>query len=517
LNYEDTIRYHILIDIVDSMGASISMTLVFDILDVFDPPISIDWVNTPNINSGIKMGSVVGKLYADGEEEYNIMLQNHLDKFALIDNTIVTNNIIPAGIYNFQLAVNEYNYNLNLIVDDIEIPINNPPVCEELLKITIKDDINIGTTIGNVNCSDRDNLQYNIITIDKMIKDIVNISSSGRIYIVNTPSTRKAIMGKYIIGLNVSDGVNNIKMNILVSMIDDCYEMPCGSNTCTDMFNTYICKCKNGFVGISCDPEYIKNVEASTADKNDLSNMTLVGITFGAIVLIIIIVLMIIAVFRKPSNKTTDIESNKMICSWTKREPVHLKTVKSFSNGAAHITNPIFINPNNFENNNMDGCSNPMYHINDGNFVVRDNKNTPSWHQLSVRYNGTIYNDMIRTHLNGTYELVAQNRNIGMQPTHNTIDDLIKYYSTDRDIGYILNGFNPNGFNPNGFNNPMYMDINRQGINPTWINSNGINAPALPLKNNQKDMIRSLANDDANEVYGNIADAKIIIINDMNL
>jgi hypothetical protein len=431
----------------------------------------------------------------DGEDEYTIMLQNHLDKFALINNMIVTNNMIPAGNYNFELAVNQdYRYNLNLIVREADIPIyiNKLPVCsEDLFRFTIKDDINIGTTIGNINCTDPDNnkLSYNIVTIDKMIMDIVNVSSTGRVYIVNTPSTRKAIMGKYIIGVNVSDGVNSIKTNILISLIDDCYDNPCGNgNTCTDMFNTYICKCRNGFVGISCDPDYIKNVEASTADDSKLSNATMVGITFGIIVLIMIIVLLIVAVFRKTTNKTSDVESNKM------------------------ITNPLFINPNNF--NMVNSYTNPMYDTstplyNDGDFVVRENKSTPSWHNLSVRSNGVIYNDKIRvhnSHMNPTYELVANGRDIGMQPKHNTVNDLIRYYSTDRGVGYVFNQFN----------NPMYMDINPHEINPpTGLNE--LNSPALPLKNNQKDMIRSLANDDASEVYGNVADAKVIIINDMNI
>jgi hypothetical protein len=130
--------------------------------------------------------------------------------------------------------------------------------------------------------------------------------------------------------------------------------------------------------------------------------------------------------------------------------------------------------------------------------VVRENKATPSWHNLSVRHNNMIYNDMIRAHLNGTYELVANDRNIGMQPRHNNMDDLVKYYSVNRGIGYTLNCV--------VLNNPMYT-----------IPSQNEYAPVLPLKVNQKDMIRSLADENTNELYGNVADAKHIVIHDMNL
>jgi hypothetical protein len=414
------------------------------------------------------------------------MLQNHMDKFALYDNTIITNNNIPTGTYNFEFAVNNYDniYNLELIVEDEPdvITINLPPVCtESLYRVTIKDDINIGTTITTFNCSDPEGnkLTYSVLTMDVMLRDIINITSSGRVYIINTPSTRKAIMGKYIVMIEVSDGEYKNAFNLLVTINDDCYDAPCGNNPCLDMFNSYVCKCRGGFVGANCDPDYIDSVQAVSAEQDTLSNATMAGIVLGTIILMMIIIILLVVVFRKNDNKTNDIQSNTP----------NSKTTM--------ITNPVFINPNNtmYDYNNTSNTSytNPMYDYNnnlqkDGDFVVRDNKATPSWHQLSVRHNNTIYNDMIRTHLNNTYELVAQSRNIGRQPTHNNMDDLVKYYSVDRGIGYTLNC--------TVLNNPMYMYSN--ATHPQY------DVPALPLKVNQKDMIRSLADENTNELYGNI-------------
>ena len=497
LDYENTNKHYVLLDYEDTSGAITSITIIINVIDIFEPPNSIVWETIPKITNKIPLGSAIGRIYADGEEEYDIMLQNHMDKFALYDNKIITNNNIPAGTYNFEFAVNNHDniYNLELIVEEEPdiININLPPVCsEQLYRVTIKDDINIGTTVANLNCSDPEGqrLTYSVLTMDKMLIDIINITSSGRVYIINTPSTRKAIMGKYIVRIEVSDGKYKDAFNLLITINDDCYDAPCGNNPCVDMFNSYVCKCRGGFVGARCDPDYINSVQAVSAEQNTLSNATMAGIVIGVIILMMIFIILLVVVFRKNDNKTNDIESNAPISK------THM------------ITNPVFINPNNtmYDYNNT-SYTNPMYDYNnslqnDGDFVVRENKATPSWHQLSVRHNNTIYNDMIRTHLNNTYELVAQSRNIGMQPRHNNMDDLVKYYSVDRKVGYILNG--------NGINNMMYM-YNSNATHPQY------DVPALPLKVNQKDMIRSLADDNTNELYGNVADAKHIIIHDMNL
>jgi len=500
LDYENTNRYYVLLDYLDTTGASTTITLVINVIDIFEPPRSIVWDTIPKITNRIPIGSIIGSIYADGDDEYTIMLQNHMDKFALYDNKIITNNNIPAGIYNFDFAVNnDFHYNLELIVEEEPdiITINLPPVCnykEELLKITIKDDINIGTTIANLNCTDPEGnkITYSILTMDMMLKDIINITSSGRVYIINTPSTRKASMGKYIIRIEASDGQYKDAFNLLITINDDCYDAPCGNNPCVDMFNSYVCKCKGGFVGASCDPDYINNVQAVSAENNTLSNATMAGIVVGVVMLMIIIIILLVVVFRRPNNKTSD------------------TTVEN------SVVNPLFMKPSDMYNNNATySYTNPMYGVeptlqNDGDFVVRENKATPSWHQLSVRHNNMIYNDMIRIHrndihLNNTYELVAQSRNIGMQPRHNNMDDLVKYYSVDRGIGYTLNC--------SVLNNPMYMYMDSNAIN---LHSQ-YDVPALPLKEKQKDMIRNLADDNTNELYGNVADAKHIIIHDMNL
>jgi hypothetical protein len=59
-------------------------------------------------------------------------------------------------------------------------------------------------------------------------------------------------------------------------------------------------------------------------------------------------------------------------------------------------------------------------------------------------------------------------------------------------------------------NNPMYSFSQEMSIDNQ-------NAPQLPLKVCQKDMVRKLANEDTSELYGNVAEAKNVVIHDLNV
>jgi hypothetical protein len=43
------------------------------------------------------------------------------------------------------------------------------------------------------------------------------------------------------------------------------------------------------------------------------------------------------------------------------------------------------------------------------------------------------------------------------------------------------------------------------------------NAPQLPLKVSQIDMVRTLANENTSELYGNVAEAKDVMVHDVNV
>jgi hypothetical protein len=81
--------------------------------------------------------------------------------------------------------------------------------------------------------------------------------------------------------------------------------------------------------------------------------------------------------------------------------------------------------------------------------------------------------------------------------------------------------FSDNNLQATSLNNPMYAinpmyTINQMyTINPMYAVSP--NAPQLPLKVCQKDMVRTLANEDTSELYGNVADAKDVVVHDVNV
>lgn len=75
--------------------------------------------------------------------------------------------------------------------------------------------------------------------------------------------------------------------------------------------------------------------------------------------------------------------------------------------------------------------------------------------------------------------------------------------------------FSDNNLQATSLNNPMYAINPMYTINQMYAVSP--NAPQLPLKVCQKDMVRTLANEDTSELYGNVADAKDVVVHDVNV
>jgi hypothetical protein len=171
-------------------------------------------------------------------------------------------------------------------------------------------------------------------------------------------------MGKYNVRVEASDGEYKDAFNLLITINDDCYDAPCGNNSCVDMFNSYVCKCRSGFVGESCDPDYINRVQAVSAENNTLSNATMVGIVIGVIILMMIIIILLVLVFRRPNNKTSDATVENSVVN-----PLFMKPNDTYNNATYSYTNNSSSNQYFYSSNfatfskNSDICSIKIYYL----------------------------------------------------------------------------------------------------------------------------------------------------------
>ena len=99
---DDARRVYVLLDAVSGIG---TVSLMFDVLDVFHPPTGLEWIGD-------------GMIYVNGREdqsEYVVMLQNHLDLFALNGKQLVSVvDSVPSGDYKLDFIVNEeYRFSLD--------------------------------------------------------------------------------------------------------------------------------------------------------------------------------------------------------------------------------------------------------------------------------------------------------------------------------------------------------------------------------------------------------------------
>ena len=401
LDYEREKRVYV---ILDATGGSISLT--FDVINVFDAPTGIEW------SSYQEGDTIMGEIYVVGDEpqsEYSVMLQSHIDKFALKDKTLFAVVVrVPAGKYVLDFIVNEeYKFSLELVVKDgdgdDEEEIISTTMSPQIYTIEMSDDENFGTSLGNI----RDAIR---IECGKMNSVITVNSDTGRIYTIGVPSANNITTGKHVCKLLMK--YTSVPNTLVVYVKDGCYDLPCGNNACIDVFKSHICNCNNGYVGEKCDD--IEKILASSGDNsNNVSKSALIGIIIGTLLLVAIILILVVVVFKKPSNKTSD----------------------NYSDDAVMMTNPIFISPSN------------------RNIVVT----------------------------NATYDY----------------------------LGY---GYGQQS----SLNNPMYA-VN-ENSNPMYaVKEEQVYSPELPLKMNQKDMVRSLANEETSELYGNVADAKSVVIHDLTV
>lgn len=294
VNYEETRRIYVLLEPTSGIG---TLSLSFDVIDLFEPPTGLELVN-----------DVVYVIGQEDQDEYRLMLQNHLDVFSLREKTLVYDaNSVESKTYLLNFIVNEeYPFSLSItIAPKTTTTTATITTSNVYYTVRISDDENIGTTLITV---------PNAKELTCNFKDIIKIdANTGRIYTVGVPSAKNISPGKYVCQLSQ-------QVNLIVYIYDGCYGSPCGNNECIDTFKSHVCKCLNG----KCDG--ISNLESSKTNNSvaDISKGALVGIVVGALILVLIILILVGVVFKK-SNKTSHIgEYNEEI-----------------------LTNPIFISPSN--------------------------------------------------------------------------------------------------------------------------------------------------------------------------
>eukprot|EP00051_Salpingoeca_urceolata_P026379 m.477082 g.477082 ORF g.477082 m.477082 type:complete len:1945 (-) comp20750_c0_seq1:513-6347(-) len=157
-------------------------------------------------------------------------------------------------------------------------------------------------------------------------------------------------------------------------------------------------------------------------------------------------------------------------------------------------------------------CNDFLLQCADGAFVVRDSKATPGWHMLGVKVGGRVTHEKIKMNDDGTYELLPASN--ARQPRFASLPELIEYYTEARP-GVDFRLFLATA----GMDNPMYAGGFMGGAEygesipgyGAWARD--VDAPAVPLKEREKDTVAEVAevqvNDGAEEdIYTNTTEAR---------
>ena len=142
----------------------------------------------------------------------------------------------------------------------------------------------------------------------------------------------------------------------------------------------------------------------------------------------------------------------------------------------------------------------------DGAFVIRDSAATPGWHMLAVKTHNAIVHEKIKMSEEGLYELLPGSVLAG-QPKFKEMPLLVEHYAEQQQgIRYAL-----------ALDNPLYdnsqMAHKKAGhaVSGAWSYQKDMDAPALPLKERERETVAQLAEADGEDLYTNTEQAKTVI------
>jgi len=209
---------------------------------------------------------------------------------------------------------------------------------------------------------------------------------------------------------------------------------------------------------LKCD-DTITKAEEIKSNYNDMNKSSIIGIAIGISLIVIIIVLIGVLILRKQKIESTS--SKKNINGLTETDgiinPLFMSPNNQQNNLSISMSNPTYDTPNSnptYDTVNSNGhysepinyvplsVANPIYDwykpdlnreeaeaylfdMDVGSFVVRDSKATPGWHMFSIKKTNEIIHQKIRYTQNGMYEMIIENRK---EPLFNDIPSLVNYY-----------------------------------------------------------------------------------------
>jgi hypothetical protein len=157
-------------------------------------------------------------------------------------------------------------------------------------------------------------------------------------------------------------------------------------------------------------------------------------------------------------------------------------------------------------------CTQYLLAQGEGSFIIRDSTATPGWHMLGVKMNNEVIHEKIRFTEEGMYEIIT-NKTDKKQPRFNSLAHLVEFYlHPQEDSPYCL-----------AISNPIYDNHHLTQNNISYELATDFDAPSLPLKDNQVENIKNIAqngvvinknyngdndNNDEIEIYTNTKQAK---------
>jgi hypothetical protein len=117
-------------------------------------------------------------------------------------------------------------------------------------------------------------------------------------------------------------------------------------------------------------------------------------------------------------------------------------------------------------------CDSYLMRQGEGAFVVRDSTATPGWYILAVKTRNTVVHDQIKHTEEGKFQLLPSTTS-AVQPTFDSMPDLVEYYGTHRTEGSMPYQL--------AFNNPLYDNQLLKTVRSTPVTfSQEAAAPLVP-------------------------------------